>query len=108
VRATLQKILITGKSETEFRFERTLRFQEGALEVADILSVEGAPPMGTDREVIEGAFGVDATSIYVANSNTFQRSVLLPWTRFSPEQIRELNEKGRVETVRGIAWPQKQ
>jgi hypothetical protein len=105
VRAVLQKVLITGKKGSEFRFERTLQFGPEGLQVVDLLSAEGAPPLGTDREVTEAAFGCDATSIYVANSNTFQRSVLLLWTRIEPEHLRELNETGRVQIVRAISWP---
>ena len=40
--------------------------------------------------------GSDATSIYVANSNTFQESVLLPWVDLR-DHVPALNESGRVE-----------
>jgi hypothetical protein len=104
-RATLQKILITGKRPTEFRFERTIEIGDDALVVRDAIAAPG-PLAGTPREVVRMAFGCDATSIYVANSNTFQESTLLPWTWVSAEDVAKLNATGRAEFERRIPFPE--
>ncbi len=71
VRSTLQKILITGKPHTGHVVERTIRFE------ADRVIVEDRIP----RHIVfrRLAVGSDATSIYVANSNVYQESVLCKW-----------------------------
>jgi len=71
VRSTLQKILITGKPHTAHEVERIIRFE------ADRVIVEDRLP----RDVVfkRLAVGSDATSIYVANSNVYQESVLCRW-----------------------------
>lgn len=71
VRSTLQKILITGKPHTQHEVERVIRFE------ADRVVVEDRLP----RDVVfkRLAIGSDATSIYVANSNVYQESVLCRW-----------------------------
>lgn len=74
VRRLLQKILITGKTRTAIRFRRRIRFAEEQIEIEDELEL----PPGVELEAL--AFASDATSIYVANGNAYQRSVLLPWT----------------------------
>lgn len=74
LRATLQKILITGKPRTDYQFERTVRFEADRILVTSKLTAPSAA--GPLRSV---HLGSDATSIYVANSNVYQRSVLLPW-----------------------------
>jgi hypothetical protein len=71
VRRTLQKILITGKPTTAWEVTRTIEF------AADEVTVEDRIPLSCP--LIELAAGSDATSIYVANSNVFQESVLCPW-----------------------------
>lgn len=74
LRTVLQKILITGKPTTEYGFERTIRLTPDAIEVSGRVKVPpGAPPIESMH------VASDATSIYVANSNTYQDSVLAPW-----------------------------
>ena len=91
VRSTLQKILITGKPRTDNRFNRRIRFFEDRIEIDDSIDFSG----GKDRAA-RIAVGSDATSIYVANSNTFQESTLAPWHDLS-EHTAELNRARRVE-----------
>jgi hypothetical protein len=90
VRSTLQKVLITGKPRTSAHFERTLRFDEEAVEIID--TIDAGDSKG---KVARMAIGSDATSIYVANSNVFQESVLLPWIDVT-EHRGALNQRGRV------------
>jgi hypothetical protein len=91
VRSTLQKILITGKARSEVRFCRSIRFTPDAVSIQDSLDC-GDSKQRFDRLMI----GSDATSIYVANSNVFQESVLLPWVDLG-EHVPTLNDLGRVE-----------
>jgi hypothetical protein len=95
VRWLLQRILITGKSRSKVRFRRTLRFSEERILVCD--EIEAPAGMRFDRL----ACGSDATSIYVANSNVYQASVLTPWADLS-EHVAELNRSGRVKIERAL------
>lgn len=70
-RSMLQKILITGKPSTPFRFQRTIEFKGDRVVVEDRIDAN-AP-------IVRLAVGADGTSIYVANSNVYQESVLCPW-----------------------------
>jgi hypothetical protein len=91
LRATLQKILITGKPRTGWRFKREIRFSENSISVHNVLE----RPAGA-AELTSVHLASDATSIYVANSNVYQRSVLLPWRELT--QLREqVNATGRGE-----------
>lgn len=91
VRSTLQKILISGKPRTAIRFSREVRFDSDDVRILDTLDASQVK----DRFAACAA-GSDATSIYVANSNTFQESVLLPWTDLS-EHVATLNRDRRVD-----------
>lgn len=74
LRAMLQKILITGKLRTQYKFSRGFGFFDDRITIGNKLGrPTGAPKL---RRVHRSS---DATSIYVANSNVYQRSVLLPW-----------------------------
>lgn len=97
VRRILQKILITGKRPLGLRFRRRLRFGDGMIEVVD----EVLLPRSERRRFRRLAAGTDATSIYVANSNVFQESVLLPWTWFGGA-VEKLNRNRRVRLTRRI------
>jgi len=94
-RFLLQKILITGKSRSAVRFTRTLRFGEQSIFIQDGI----AAPGGMKFDALK--CGSDATSIYVANSNVYQRSVLTEWTDLSA-YLDELNTKGNVIIEREI------
>jgi hypothetical protein len=74
LRSLLQKVLITGKRRTEYSFEREIEFLPDRIVVRNRLGKPaGAPPIESLH------LASDATSIYVANSNVYQRSVLHPW-----------------------------
>ncbi len=98
VRSLLQKILITGKARLPIRFRRTLVFGRDAIEVKD--EVQMLPECR--QKFVRLAAGSDATSIYVANSNVFQESVLVPWTWFG-KAVKKLNKKGRVRLARRLS-----
>jgi len=91
VRSILQKVLITGKSRTEARFRREFAFTEDQVTIRDALDLTD-----TAFEVEHLAVPSDATSIYVANSNTFQESVLLPWVDLDAH-VEALNRRRRLE-----------
>ncbi|MGI8908875.1 MAG: hypothetical protein ACR2IE_20570 [Candidatus Sumerlaeaceae bacterium] len=101
LRSTLQKVLITGKQGTEYRFKRELRFEPEQITVYTAISKpESAPGLASAH------LSSDATSIYVANSNVYQRSVLMPW-RELPQVVEGVNANSwgdetiviRVETI---------
>jgi hypothetical protein len=77
VRSILQKVLITGKPRTNVKFRRSFRFSDDDIAICDHID---ATAESTEFDGL--SVGSDATSIYVANSNTFQESVLLPWQDF--------------------------
>jgi hypothetical protein len=74
VRSALQKVLITGKPRADVSFTRHLVFTDDTIELHD--RVDASRVADRFERMLVGS---DATSIYVANSNTFQESVLLPW-----------------------------
>ncbi|MEZ4462602.1 MAG: hypothetical protein R3E66_23330 [bacterium] len=90
VRGILQKVLITGKPRTDVMFERRFRFEDAGILIENVVNAEK-----TDQQFASMATGSDATSIYVANSNTFQESVLLPWNDLD-EHIPSLNSARSV------------
>lgn len=91
VRAILQKVLITGKPRTDIAFERTFEFSDDSIRILNRIDASKV-----DTEFSSMATGSDATSIYVANSNTFQESVLLPWNDLDAH-VDALNRTRRVE-----------
>ncbi|MFW6050960.1 MAG: hypothetical protein ACODAU_07290 [Myxococcota bacterium] len=80
VRGALQKVLITGKPRSDVRFERTIELREDDVVVRDRIDASESRARFTRLAV-----GSDATSIYVANSNVFQESVLEPWHFYDTE-----------------------
>ncbi len=98
LRRILQRVLITGKTQTPFRFARRFELGERTIEIVD----EIIKPEGAGGEFTSLHIGSDATSIYVANSNVYQQSVLLPWQDLG-EPMAELNAKGRM-TYRHTAF----
>lgn len=82
LRAMLQKVLITGKRRTQYRFAREFTFALDGIEIRTRLDrSQDLPPIESVH------LGSDATSIYVANSNVYQKSVLLPWQKL--DKMRE-------------------
>lgn len=78
-RALVQRIAITGKPKSGYRFARTVEIGERAVTVTD--RVPAAMPL---RRL---SVGSDATSIYVANSQTYQESTLCPWQHADLEAL---------------------
>ena len=74
MRRLLQRVLITGKSEAPYRFSRFFKFTSTEIEIEDNVHKPASAPEITSLHI-----GSDATSIYVANSNVYQKSVLEPW-----------------------------
>ena len=91
LRATLQKVLITGKPWADVTFVRTLTVEDDDLIVEDSIDATQS-----DLRFTRLLVGSDATSIYVANSNVFQESVLLPWVEL-PEQLDALARNRRID-----------
>jgi hypothetical protein len=87
VRGILQKVLITGKPRTSARFRRELHFGNESVVVRDQIDLSK-----TAEKLRRLATGSDATSIYVANSNTFQESVLTPWNNLD-EHVDAINRE---------------
>jgi hypothetical protein len=89
LRILVQRLFITGKPATECRFERAVQLREGGLTICDRIELVG------ERAAIRAVLAApDATSIYVANSNTYQATNLLPVRRLN--KILEEIRKGQV------------
>jgi hypothetical protein len=73
IRKILQKMLITGKQNAPFRFQRHFKWRDGKLTVLDELISDSWD------KVIAAGIGASQTSIYVVMSRTFQRGQLQPW-----------------------------
>ena len=87
IRSTIQKLLITGKNRTPYRFRRTIRFEPDSVRITDEL------PDATPLTRLSA--GSDATSIYVANSNVYQESVLrVPWSHAGEEVVAQARRGG--------------
>jgi hypothetical protein len=99
LRSLLQKVLITGKRRTEYGFEREIEFHPGRIVIRNrITRPAGAPAIESLH------LASDATSIYVANSNVYQRSVLHPWRELRLLRDR-VNAAGAGEETVEVAIP---
>lgn len=74
VRKILQKILITGRNEAPFRFDRTFFHKDGEWRVRDEIMSDNWD------EVKSIGIGSSQASIYVVMSKTYQRGQLEGWT----------------------------
>ena len=74
IRKLLQKMLITGKNDAPFRFQRSFQWQDGHWTLRDTLTATGGW-----NNVLTAGIGCDQTSIYVVMSRTFQPGQLQPW-----------------------------
>lgn len=84
-RSLIQKLLITGKPRTPYKYRRKIYFHNEHVELTD--EIEGPVP------IKRLSVGSDATSIYVANSNVYQESVLVcPWHHASEELLEKIRE----------------
>ena len=84
-RSLVQKIAITGKPKTKFDFEREINILPDRVRVTDRLS--------SNIPFRRLSIGSDATSIYVANSLTYQESRLCPWQHADWEKLPVENGK---------------
>ena len=93
IRIILQKILITGKKPTPYKFLRRLSWQNGSWQVDDELTaVSWTPVQSVD-------IGVDRTSIYVVMSRTFQSGQLQPYWDFTAK-VRQLKDGESLKVSR--------
>ena len=79
IRKLLQKMLITGKDPTPFRFRRVIVWEAGAWEIQDEVTTDSW------ENVVEAGCGGDQTSIYVVMSRTYQPGQLQPWQDLTSE-----------------------
>ena len=87
LRLIVQRLLITYKARTPYRFRRSIRFEPDQVVVEDALP----DPIPIKRL----SAGCDATSIYVANSNVFQESVVrIPWWHAGAGLVAQIRESG--------------
>jgi len=85
LRLIIQKLFITGKAQSPCKFRRVIKFEGDRMEVADYIDSNGMK-----MEAV--AIGSDATSIYVANSNVYQDSVLTPWKQLDAAKVNRAKE----------------
>lgn len=95
VRSLLQKKLIVGKRPTGLRFRRRFACDARGVEVTDEIETGGTKMRRLSAPT-------DATSIYVANSNTFQEGRLRAWQHLDAAALEALNREGRATWRRRI------
>ena len=78
-RSLVQKVAITGKPKAPYRFARRIEIEDDRVVVTDRFPA--------DMPLKRLSVGSDATSIYVANSNVYQESVLCPWRHADPASL---------------------
>jgi hypothetical protein len=98
VRHLLQRFLITGKRQDPMRFRRNISFGERVVLVDEIWRDKRR---GAGRYIAAMYAGTDLTSIYVAASQNYQQSCLLPWTDYGGFR-EKLNREGYVRIERII------
>lgn len=85
-RTIVQKLLITYKSHLNIPFKRDIILNDENIEVVDSFE----KTTGFKRI----SAGSDATSIYVANSNVFQESVVrIPWSHMPEDLLSDIRKK---------------
>ncbi len=88
-RILLQRILITYKKPSPFKFTRTLAFYDNYFSVEDKLEAQ-------KKHNIKKIFiGSNQTSIYTAVGNSYQESILHPWHEVSEDKVQELKDYGK-------------
>lgn len=83
VRRILQRLLITGRSDTPFGFERILTWREGRWHIRDTVLADSW------QDVAEAGLGGHQTSIHVVMSRTYQSGQMTPWLDLT-ERVRAL------------------
>lgn len=87
LRSLVQKLLITGKNRTDYKFKRTITFENDGVSLVDEI------PQAVALKRLSA--GSDATSIYVANSNVCQESTIrIPWQHADKKLLNNLRTKG--------------
>jgi hypothetical protein len=99
IRALLQKLLIVGKKPALLRFQRTVQFHPQVTVIDEIWDLRRQRD-GSQRLTALYA-GTDHTSIYVAMSNAYQVSSLLPWTD-DTAALETLRTSGYVQIMRPL------
>ena len=94
-RTLIQKIAITGKPKTKYSFQRTIKVRPDKVVVTDRIDLQ--------IPLKRLSIGSDATSIYVANSLTYQESRMCPWQHADWLKLPVMNGKKewRREYFRG-------
>lgn len=98
LRRLVQKLFITGKPATKATFARTIRFAEDVIEITDAIDLHGA---SRPKAVIAAP---ESTSIYVAGSNSFQASNLLPVRRLD-QLLAALQSNGSGSETFSLKFP---
>lgn len=94
LRILVQKLFITGKPTTKSRFRRVVQLGDDTIQVADELTLTAESR--TVRTIVAAP---DATSIYVANSNTYQATNLLPVRRLQQLHMQVASTGRGAESV---------
>lgn len=95
IRRILQQILITGKTDAPFKFDRCLSWQEDIWCITDNLTAESW------ENVVDVDIGCDRTSIYVVMSRTFQSGQLQPaWDL--RDRLPSLNNGESLKVIRNF------
>ena len=95
IRRILQKVLITGKTDAPFQFDRSFTWRGDRWQIRDRLTAAA-----WDR-VTAVDLGCDRTSIYVVMSRTFQPGQLQPAWDLS-DQLAALGSNDAIELVREL------
>jgi hypothetical protein len=98
LRRLIQKLFITGKAVTGATFTRTIRFTADSIEMTDAIDLHG---LGRPKAVVAVP---ESTSIYVASSNSFQTSNLLPVRHLEP-LLAALQTQGRGSETFSVKFP---
>ncbi len=95
VRSMLQSLLITGKNRVPIIFDRTIIIGSDKIKIITKIINKSS-----DIKINQVKISSDSTSIYVAQSNVYQDSVLLPWRECNKAPYELLNDGYTIiETV---------
>ncbi len=94
IRIILQKILITSKQPTSTKLERVISFKQDRVEITDKIKTP-------DKDFKNIYIPSDFTGIYVASSQPYSLSTLLPWENYS-QQVETLNKTGELTIKRSF------
>jgi len=95
IRKLLQRVLITGKKDAPFTFERCLKWADGGWKVYDEICAQSW------QQVMTAGIGCDQTSIYVVMSRTYQQGQLQPWLDLTGK-VRELSSGESLKVERKL------